>query len=357
MQHQKKYLFIALMLPFQVILVKLLGQNPQWIEHYYSNGIYLYISRFFRFVLGWIPFSFGDSLGFFFLFIFMKSLLQLTKSRFKNFLPKLVKFMAILSIIYFCFYAFWGLNYFREPLAKNLELEQATYTTEELVSTTKLIINELNNIHLEITKNDSVQIVIPYSQKEIYKLAPNGFKKLSEIYPQLNYQTTSIKSSLVSLFQSYNGTSGYLNPITGEAQVNSRIPKTSFPSTTCHEMAHQIGWAAENDANFVGFLASIANDDLYFKYSGYRMAYNYCIGQVYKRDKELGKQLKKTVHKGIYKDYKASYLHWKQFKNPIEPYLKKGYNSYLKANNQSNGIQSYSYVVDLLIAYFKKKSS
>ena len=337
--------------------MQFLSQNPHWIEHYYSNGIYLYISSFFRVIFGWIPFSIGDILGLFLLFIFIKSLYKLIKNRFKNTLSKLVKFISFLSIIYFCFYAFWGLNYFREPLAQNLGLEQSTYTTEELILTTKHIVTELNKIHLQITKNDSVAVIVPYSQREIYKLAPNGYKRLSKTYPQLNYHAASTKSSLVSLFQSYNGTSGYLNPITGEAQVNYMIPKTSFPSTTCHEIAHQIGWAAENDANFVGFLASITNDDLYFKYSGYRMAYNYCIGQVYKRDKELGKEIVKTVNKGIYKDYKASYLHWKQFKNPIEPYLKKGYNSYLKANNQSNGIQSYSYVVDLLIAYFKKKNS
>ena len=120
-------------------------------------------------------------------------------------------------------------------------------------------------------------------------------------------------------------------------------------------MAHQIGWSAENDANFVGFLACINNSDVYFKYSGYRMAYRYCISEIYKRNKELYKQLSKKVHKGIRKDLYNTHLFWKQFENPIEPYLKKGYNSYLKANNQTKGIDSYSYVVDLLIAYFKQK--
>ena len=42
----------------------------------------------------------------------------------------------------------------------------------------------------------------------------------------------------------------------GEAQVNDRIPKTGYPTTTCHEMAHQIGFAAENEANFVGLFSS-----------------------------------------------------------------------------------------------------
>ncbi|WGH76020.1 DUF3810 domain-containing protein [Tenacibaculum tangerinum] len=357
MQRPKTTIFIALLLPIQVILVQFLSQKPHWIEFYYSTGIYPKVSRFFRIILGWFPFSVGDVLGLILLFFLVKSMFVLFKKRFQNFFPKLVKFIAILSIGYFCFYAFWSLNYFREPLAKNLDLEQSEYTTEELVATTKKIVAELNKIHLQITKNDTVAVIVPYSRSEIYKLAPNGFKELSKTYPQLTYQTSSIKSSLISLFQSYSGTSGYLNPITGEAQVNYMIPKTGYPATTCHEMAHQIGWAAENDANFVGFLASTAHKDVYFNYSGYRMAYNYCISQVYKRDKEVGKEIAKTVNKGVYKDYKATYAFWKHYENPVEPYFKKGYNSYLKANNQSKGIQSYSYVVDLLIAYFKKTNT
>ena len=353
MQYSKKQVLLSLFLPFQIVLVHFLSQKPHWIEEYYSNRLYPYISKTLRVLLGWLPFSFGDVLGLFLIVLLIKGSYKLIKNRFKNFFAQFLKFTATLSIIYFCFYTFWGLNYFREPLAKNLGLQQAVYTTEQLTETTKKIVVELNKIHFHITKNDSIKIEVPYTQKEIYQLATNGYQHLSEKYPQLTYQNPSIKNSLVSLFQSYNGTSGYINPITGEAQINDMIPKTGYPATTCHEMAHQIGWAAENDANFVGFLASISNNDEYFKYSGYRMAYNYCINQLYKRDTVIAKTIAKSVNPGVYKDYRSSYQHWKQFENPIEPYFKKGYNSYLKANNQSKGIQSYSYVVDLLIAYFK----
>ena len=157
----------------------------------------------------------------------------------------------------------------------------------------------------------------------------------------------------MSLLQMYNGTSGYLNPLTGEAQVNDRIPKTSYPTTTCHEMAHQIGFAAENEANFVGFLAANYNEDVYFKYASYRMAFGYCISELRKRDKELSKDLWKTVNKGIAKDFNYSYSYWQQYKNPFEPLVKKGYNAYLKANKQDKGVESYNYVVDLLISYFE----
>ncbi len=353
MKYSKTNILLAILLPIQVLLVQFLSQKPIWIEQYYSNGIYKIISKTLRIILGWIPFSFGDIIGLLLILLFIKGLYKLIKTKFTTFIPQLLKLLSFFSVIYFCFYTFWGLNYFREPLAKNLGLQQSEYTTSQLYNATEKIATQLTKVHFQITQNDTLEVIVPYSSKKIYQLAPDGFDELAKIYPQLSYKTSSVKSSLVSLLQSYNGTSGYINPITGEAQVNNQIPKTGYASTTCHEMAHQIGWSAENDANFVGFLACINNNDIYFKYAGYRMAFRYCINELHKRDKKLANTLKKTVNKGVFKDYKNSYLHWKQFDNPIEPYLKKGYNSYLKANNQANGIKSYSYVVDLLIAYFK----
>ena len=353
MKWNKKHIYLATFLPIQMLLMQIVANNPAFIERYYSNGIYPYISSFFRIILGWISFSVGDLLLAFGLFIFIRFLFRLIKSKFKNFIPKIVHLIAVFSIIYFCFYLFWGLNYYREPLAKNLNYQQKKYTTEQLQKVTEHIIEKLNYYQLKITTNDTLKVENPYSQKEMYTMAVSGYDHLSEDFPQLKYKYSSVKSSLMSLLQTYNGTAGYLNPLTGEAQVNDRIPKTSYPTTTCHEMAHQIGFAAENEANFVGFLAANYNNDVYFKYASYRMAFGYCISEIRKRDRNLSKELWKTVNKGIRKDFNASYLFWQQYKNPFEPLVKKGYNAYLKANKQDKGVQSYNYVVDLFINYFK----
>ena len=337
--------------------MQIVSENPEFIERYYSKGIYPFISSFLRIILGWIPFSFGDLLIGFGLFVFLRFLFRLIKTKFKNFIPKIIHFIAVFSVIYFCFYLFWGLNYYREPLAKNLNYQQNKYTTEQLTTVTEHVIKELNEYQLIITKNDTLKVNNPYSQREMYKLAVSGFNNLSQDFLQLTYKHTSVKSSLMSLLQSYNGTAGYLNPLTGEAQVNDRIPKTGYPTTTCHEMAHQIGFAAENEANFVGFLAANYNDDVYFKYASYRMAFRYCISELRKRDSEKSKELWKTVNKGIIKDFNASYAFWQAYKNPFEPLIKKGYNAYLKANKQTKGVESYNYVVDLFISYFSNSSA
>jgi len=349
----KRHVVFALFLPIQILLLQFAGRNPGFIERYYSNGIYPTISSFFRITLGWIPFSVGDLLLAFALFIFIRFFVRLIKTRFKNFIPKIIHFTAILSILYFCFYFFWGLNYYREKLAKNLEYQQQEYTTKELQRVTERIVEKLNYYQLKITKNDTLKVENPYHQKELFKMATAGYDNLSKDFPQLKYQYNSVKNSLMSWLQTYNGTSGYLNPLTGEAHVNDRIPKTSSPTTICHEMAHQIGFAAENEANFVGFLAANYNTDLYFKYASYRMAFGYCISELRKRDKDISKELWQAVNRGIVKDFNASYQFWQAYKNPFEPIVKKGYNAYLKANKQAKGVQSYNYVVDLLISYFK----
>ena len=334
--------------------MQLVENNPTFIERYYSNGIYPYISSFLRILLGWVPFSVGDVLLGIGLLIFLRFIYLLIITKFRFFFKKMVHLIAIFSAIYFCFYFFWGLNYYREPLAKSLNYTQQKYSTEQLQKVTNKIINQLNSYHIAITKNDTLKVINPYSQKEMYAIAVSGYDNLSNDFPQLKYQFSSVKSSLMSLLQSYNGTSGYLNPLTGEAQVNDRIPKTSYPTTTCHEMAHQIGFAAENEANFVAFLAANYNDDVYFKYASYRMAFGYCISEIRKRDRKLSKELWQLVNTGIIKDFNASYNFWQQYKNPFEPLVKKGYSAYLKANKQEKGVESYNYVVDLFISYFEK---
>ena len=353
MKHKKTTIYLSFFLGIQILFVHYISNYPNFVERYYSNGIYPYISSFFRIIFGWIPFSIGDVFLAIFVFLLFRFLFRLIKNRFRNLIPKLLQLTAFISVLYFCFYFFWGFNYFREPLAKNLGFKQANYTTEQLTAVTEKIILNLNTIHLQLVKNDTLKINIPYAQKEIYLKALDGFTNISNTYPQLTYAHPSVKSSLMSLLQSYIGTAGYLNPLTGEAHINDCIPKTGTPTTTCHEMAHQLGFAAENEANFIGFLASVSNNDLYFQYSGYRMAFGYAISEIRKRDSRLGKALWKTVNRGIAKDFQSSSDFWRQYKNPIEPFIKKGYSSYLKANKQSKGIQSYSYVVNLLISYFQ----
>ena len=352
---RNKKTLIALSLIPQYFLIKVLSNFPELIEQYYSLGVYPFISKIFRFNLGWLPFSFGDLIYFFTPIYIIQWGYKNRKRIIKDSKNWLIDVTAAFAIIYFAFHFFWGLNYYRQPLHENLNLK-ANYSTDQLVLVTKKLIETSNAIHLKITKNDTIKVVIPYTKNSILNSAPLGYKNLKKTFPDLKYHPESIKNSLFSYPLTYMGFSGYLNPLTNEAHIDYLIPIYKFPTTITHEIAHQLGYAAENEANFIGCLATINHDDDYFKYTGYTFALQFCLNEIYNRDKLLFNKMISSINKGILKNYEDVRVFWQAHQNPTEPFFKLFYSNYLKANKQSKGIESYSYVVALLVNYLENNA-
>lgn len=350
---KNKKTILALSLIPQYFLIKLLANFPEYIEQYYSNGFYQFISKIFRYTLGWMPFSFGD-LIYAFGSIYILRWLYKNRRRLRKDIKNWIRdIFATTALLYFAFHILWGLNYYRLPLHKNLNLN-ADYTTEQLVSVTEKLIQKSNEVHLEIINNDTLKVDIPITKSDILKLAPIGYTNLNRVFPHLEYHPKSIKKSLFSYPLTYMGFSGYLNPLTNEAQVDGLIPTYKFPTTASHEIAHQLGYAAENEANFIGCLAAINHDNIYFRYTGYTFGLRYCLNEIYNRDACLFEDMVADINTGILKNYEEVRLFWEAHQNPAEPYFKVFYGNFLKANKQSKGMESYSYVVALLTNYFGK---
>lgn len=341
---------IAISILPQILLVKWFGSYPGLVETYYSNGVYTYISKFFRFLYGWIPFSIGDIIYATLIVIALRYVYLKRKKIKDKPLPFLRDVAMVLSVAYFSFYVLWGFNYYRQPVYKTMGLREQ-YTKEELISFTEKLIETTNTVHLAIATHDTLQASVPYSQEEIFEKTTAGYDTLNTQFPYLTYTNASIKRSLFSTMLTYMGYGGYLNPFTNEAQVNGKIPNFRFPVVTSHEIGHQMGYAAENEANFIGYLAAVNNQDQYFKYAAYTYALSYCLTEIRRSDEALFKSLYAQINRGIQKDYEELNRFWVSYENPLEPIFKNIFNSFLKANNQPKGIQSYSLVVSLLVAY------
>jgi len=356
---KSKYL-LPLLLVIQILILKIIVFFPEFIEDFYSNGLYPYISAIFRITLGWIPFSIGDVFYFTLIVLAVKWLWNNRKNRNQgksesNWKSNLLSILSVLSVFHFFFYFLWATNYYRIPLFEKMKIER-DYSDRDLLAFTKKIIAKTNEIHGQITKNDSLKVVFPYTKEVAFAKNLDGYKKLAVNYPFFNYSNLSIKKSLFSLPLSYMGFGGYLNPFTNEAQVNYLMPMYNFPTTSCHEMAHQMGYASESECNFIGFLASVNNDNLYFKYSGYSFALRYCLNNWYIRNEKIYNELLKTIHPGILKNYQESEDFWMQYETPIEKGFLLFYDRYLKLNQQKEGIDSYSKFVNLLVNYYKTKA-
>lgn len=348
-------LILVILLPIQIILLMILKSFPEFVETYYSQGIYPFFSKIPRWLFGWLPFSIGD------VFYPLIGVLAL-RWIYKNFrrlryqpLALLLDVVAAASVVYFVFHILWGLNYYRVPLHRTLDVDR-DYTTEELIDMTKRFIQKSNEVHEALGYADTTKIDLPYTNREIMDAAVLGYDELKDQYPNLAYSPLSVKQSGWSLGLTYMGYSGYYNPFSGEAQVNRLIKSYRFPVVSSHEIAHQLGYAAENEANFLATLATVHHPDPYVQYTGYIFALRYLVNEVARRDLDTYRELVEQIHPGILKGYKEMREFWESYENPLENISKAFWNQFLKANNQEKGIMSYSYMVALVINYFEDRS-
>ena len=353
---KKTAVILALLLPVQIVGLKFLADYPLFVEKWYSTGLYPFTSSLMRMGLGFIPFSIGDLLYALFVIMILRWIFLRIKQRFRNPLQWTLEMVATLSIIYFCFNLFWGINYYRLPLHQSLEIE-SEYSTEELEQLTRTLVARSNEIHNSITGSDSLKVEIPYSKNELFGHTVEGYENIKEVFPELKYRHVSLKRSLYSIPLSYMGFNGYLNPLTNEAQVNTVIMPFRIPTTASHEVGHQLGFAAENEANFIACLVTMNHTDAYFRYSGYTYALSHCLSELFRRNPVTAEELLEEINYGIRLNFQEVEDFWLAHQNPFEPIFMATYSNYLKANNQAAGMKSYSYVVALLVNYFKDDRS
>lgn len=354
-QSLRRYWIKTIVLFIIALAIKLFSLNTALVELYYSTGIYMFISKALRILTGWLPFSIGDVLyAVAVVWIAVKIisyLAALFRRRItkKNSLKGLIKTINLLLFIYIFFYAVWGLNYDRKGIATQLQLQPQNETTQDLSILTDSLLLRVNKVRRGL--GEPVQYE-PYQR--VFSQSIEAYSRAQQQYPFLQYRFSSVKSSLYSTLGNYLGFSGYYNPFSGEAQVCTKVPPFLLPYITCHEIGHQLGYATEDEANFTGYLAARFSTDQRFQYSLYFDLFNYANNTLFQYDSVAARSNYKQLDTLVKKDI-AEYRHFLlQYKNPLEPLITALYGNYLKANNQPEGIETYSRVVAWLIAYQKK---
>ena len=339
------------------ILIKWASWYPEWVENYYTYGAYPIITKEQRFLFGWIPFSIGDLFyGFLLLVVvfrtvrFFKLLFQkkLTRGYFVAAMQQAIFFFLF---VYVFFNLLWGLNYNRKGISYQLGIEVKKYSLADLDTLVTGIQTKVNEYAALVTEAQRDSFA---KKRDLFRESSLVYQDAAKQFPFLAYKPASVKPSLFSYAGNILGFQGYYNPFSGEAQVNTRVPKFILPYTTSHEIAHQLGYAKEEEANFVGYLAATTSTDTLFHYSTYLDLFVYANRQLSFVDslsaKEFAKQLLPEV--------KADINEWREFlrkyKNPLEPVLRWAYGNFLRANQQPKGMSSYDEVIADLIAFYKK---
>lgn len=309
-------------------------------ESYYSYWV-LTIST----ITNFLHINVGDILYF---ITFPIVFYYLSKSKTRRFF--LYRLFLTIIFIYSWFHLSWGFNYGKLPIVRSIDYK---YNINELSETTDFYIDKINTNHIKLLLDESEKLVIQSSFEEIVNECKKSFEKLD--YENFNIKKLKVNKSYFSKVLSYMGFSGYINPFTIEANINSKIPIISYPSTISHEIAHQIGYASENEANYIGILSNQISSNLEINYSGNLIALQYLLSELYYVNKNLYSEKIKKIRKGILKNIEEKREFSKKYRNPFEDVFKKIYDFYLKNNNQSQGIKSYGMVVNLLIYDYQSK--
>jgi hypothetical protein len=356
--HSKKKLKVRVItitaLAFSIFLLMMLADHPVWVERYYSEGFYPVVCQVLHPVFNLFPFSVGDILYIAVIGYLIYALFRLIKLAFKREFKQ--AFVFLLGIVVgvqsglLIFYLFWGMNYFRPSAGDRLNLRDTSYTTGALKAVTTILIDSANACRARVTPADLSQ-----SNSAIYQTAIRAVSKLSGDSVNFRSYAPGIKSSILTPLLNYIGTSGYYNPFTSEAQMNYQMPVFDRPVTACHEMSHQVGYGAEDEANFAGFLAGIGSHDRLLRYSAYHLAVDEFMHALRYRDSSANNELKPRVSVAVHNDFKAERRYWLQYQGNAGIISSIFYDKFLKANNQPQGLNTYNRMVLLVMALYKGK--
>ena len=263
-------------------------------------------------------------------------------------------FIIKIPIIIYCFFYWsWGFNYNTKSEFESLKTNN--YSTEDLYSTIEYYIKKTNDLQIELSESKEQKVESKLSFYQIRNECIKSIKKSNWMFKNMRINSFPVKKSLFSTPLSYMGFSGYINPFTLEANINYNIPDISVPVTISHEIAHQLGYAFEDEANYIAIETLSKSSNNYLSYSANLMAVQYLLAEIRKIDPELHKIYIRDLNIGVIKNIQQKNEYYKKYQNRYEDFFKKNYDIFLKINNQKAGIKTYSLVVDLLINNYQSK--
>ena len=263
-------------------------------------------------------------------------------------------FLAVFMIMTWnCFILYHASEFDETYMAQKA---QRTYTDRELIQVRNHIVEELNALTEQMERDGEGFLVY---QGDMKQEAVRAMQGLGEEYELLSGYYPQAKGITASDFLSQQYMMGYYFPFSMEANYNTSMYIANVPATLCHELAHLKGFIYEDDANFIGFLACINSEDPFYRYSGYLSVLNY-VEKEYK--KSSGKQEFGSV--SLAKSVRADDIFltseaWERVEeNAVveTAVVKAASNQFtettLVINGVSDGMKSYSRVVQLLLEYY-----
>jgi len=341
---------------------------PNQVSEYFSFGLFQYIGNCLRTISGLTNIPLGEYIYLFIVIILVIKLLESLfsfKSKFNihNFWTDLLNFGKKLFIslvqLYVVFMLLWGLNYQKSSPAQNFHLSiDTSYSELQLDALSLDLISQLNLTRQNIPDS----IIASLNYKQVFVQTLQEYKAIQTYYPFLHLENPVLKKAHFPTWGDYLGYMAFYQPITGEAIVRTDVPLLTLPYTSCHELAHQIGYASEAEANFIAFVVANESGDALFRYSMLLQMFTYCQSEHlaliaktgnFEKWKTIVNRNKAMLDSKVIGDRKKIKDFFIQRKHLLLPASTSLYDQFLQWNKQTKGINSYDEVLLWVLAYNK----
>lgn len=357
-----KRLWLLLLFPVGALLAFFASRHPDFAEGY-AKGFYSVWSLAVNRVTSLAPFSLAEILVVLFpvfllyrLVLFLCRMIRGRGKRGKTALRFAVNAACLASVLFFLFMIDCGINYYRYTFASTSGLEIKPSSEAELVSLCTGLKDGVNRLRAEVPQDENSVTKLKEGIPEVLDEARASYDKMEADYPFLRAGYGKPKPVLISRTMSRFNITGIFFPFTFEANVNTDVPDYTIPATACHELSHLRGYMREDEANFIGYLVCEKSGIAEFEYSGKMLAFTYASNALYAQDHDAANTVFSGLSDGVRRDLAENSRYWKQFEGPASTISSKVNDRYLKANSQSDGVQSYGRMVDLLLAEQRAKT-
>ena len=324
---------------------------------WYSSHIYTVFVNVIGRVMGQFPFSVSEILlyvllGYVLWWIVKRITLRCMGRKVKWKIKEgFISLFLLASVLFFLYALNCGVNYYRETFSESEGIVTREYSVEELKEVCRWLTDKVNETADQVYRDANGRMTLESVNVEQDAVA--SMEDLSEEYKALQGFYPRPKALVNHWILSVQNLTGVYSPFTVEANYNAGMVDYNIPFTACHELSHLRGFMEEKEANYIGFLACIGSDTEAFRYSGYLMGWIYCTNVLYQEDYDAWEELRGELKDGVLSDLRANSAFWAKYDTAVAEVSDRINDTYLKANGQQEGVESYDRMVDLIVTEYK----
>nr|WP_325257692.1 DUF3810 domain-containing protein [uncultured Oscillibacter sp.] len=263
--------------------------------------------------------------------------------------------VCVLLSVWCGFCLLWGVNFWTDSFQDKSGIYAQPVALEDLKEVTAYFAARVAETAGNVERDGRGLFAV--SREEILENSVRAYDGAVREFPFLAFDDPGVKPMAFSRLMSAMDFTGFYSSFTGESNVNVDSPACMLPSTVAHELAHQRGFASEQECNFLAVLASTTCGDPAYGYSGWLIGYVYLGNALYSQDPEAYWAIREAlIPEEAQLDLAYNNAYWAQFQDTtVQRASNKVYDGLLKSYGDERGIQSYGTVVDLLVVYYRER--